>query len=185
MRKIIQGVLLVIVLGTIPMIASALEAELPTIEELAASVKNLLGRIEALEARVGEIETMMPPVGVGTPAPQPTAVAPTPCYTFPRVSAQEIINDYNDERVNADGKYKDVLLEVSGQIARVRKDDRYYIIFNIRGGPDNVRCNLAPGQVHKWTRLKEGDLIIVFGAGAGKNAGPWGDFNLNACTIVE
>lgn len=89
MRKIIQGVLLVIVLGTIPMIASALEAELPTIEELAASVKNLLGRIEALE---GEIETMMPPVVVGTPAPQPTAVAPTPCYTFPRVSAQEIIN---------------------------------------------------------------------------------------------
>lgn len=180
MRKIIQAVLLVIVLGTVPVVVSALDAELPTIEELAASVKSLMGRIEALETRVGQIETEMPPAPEEEPAPDPT-----PCYTFPRVSAQQIIDDYNDERVNADEKYKDVLLEVFGQIARVRKDDRHYIIFNIRGGPDNLRCNLAPGQVNQWTRLKEGDHIVVIGAGAGKNRGPWGDFNLNACTIVE
>lgn len=119
-----------------------------------------------------------------TPSPQPVTATATPSpYVVLQVAAQEIIDDYNEDRSEADEKYKGVALEVFGEIARVKKDDVHYIIFNIKGGPDNVRCNLAPGQVDKWARLKEGDRVVVVGTGVGKNRGPWGDFNLDACTL--
>ena len=119
-----------------------------------------------------------------TPSPQPVTATPTPSpYVVLQVAAQEIIDDYNEDRSEADEKYKGVVLEVFGEIARVKKDDVHYIIFHIEGGPDNVRCNLAPGQVDKWTRLNKGDHVVVVGTGVGKNRGPWGDFNLDACTL--
>ena len=119
-----------------------------------------------------------------SPSPQPVTATATPSsYVVLQVDAQEIIDDYNEDRSEADEKYKEVVLEVFGEIARVKKDDAHYIIFNIKGGPDNVRCNLAPGQVDKWARLKEGDRVVVVGTGVGKNRGPWGDFNLDACSL--
>ena len=118
------------------------------------------------------------------PSPQPVTATPTPSrYVVLQVAAQEIIDDYGEDRPKADKKYKGVVLEVFGEIARVEKDDEHYIIFHIEGGPDNVRCNLAPGQVNKWARLNEGDRVVVVGTGVGKNRGPWGDFNLDACTL--
>ncbi len=123
-----------------------------------------------------------------TPTPTDTTgpdavveVSPPPVVL--QVAAQVIIDDYNEDRSEADEKYKGVVLEVFGEIARVKKDDVHYIIFNIKGGPDNVRCNLAPGQVDKWTRLNEGERVVVVGTGVGKNRGPWGDFNLDDCTL--
>ena len=119
-----------------------------------------------------------------TPSPPPVTATPTPSpYVVLQVAAQEIIDDYNKDRSEADEKYKGVVLEVFGEIARVKKDEKHYIIFNIKGGPDNVRCNLAPGQVGKWARLNVGDRVVVVGTGRGKNMGPWGDFNLDACTL--
>lgn len=119
-----------------------------------------------------------------SPSPQPVTATPTPTPdAVLQVAAQKIIYDYNEDRSEADAKYKGVVLEVSGEIARVRKDDQHYIIFHIEGGPDNVRCNLAPGQVEKWERLQKGERVVVVGTGVGKNRGPWGDFNLDACTL--
>ena len=119
-----------------------------------------------------------------SPSPQPVTATPTPSpYVVLQVAAQEIIDDYDEDRSEADEKYKGVVLEVFGEIARVKKDDEHYIIFHIKGGPDNVRCNLAPGQVDKWARLNEGDRVVVVGTGVGKNRGRWGDFNLDACTL--
>lgn len=113
-----------------------------------------------------------------------TTPTPTPSpYVVLQVAAQVIIDDYNEDRSEADKKYKGVVLEVIGEIARVKKDDVHYIIFNIRGGPDNVRCNLAPGQVDKWASLNVGDRVAVVGTGVGKHRGRWGDFNLDACTL--
>ena len=125
-----------------------------------------------------------PVTATPTPSPQPVTATPTPSpYVVLQVAAQEIIDDYNRDRSEADEKYKGVALEVFGEIARVRKDDEHYIIFNIKGGPDNVRCNLAPGQVGKWARLNVGDRAVVVGTGRGKNWSRWGDFNLDACTL--
>ena len=119
-----------------------------------------------------------------SPSPQPVTATPTPSpYVVLRVSAQEIINDYNEGRSEADEKYKGVVLEVYGEIARVKEDDEHYIIFNIKGGPDTVRCNLAPGQEDKWERLNKGDRVVVVGTGVGKNRRPLGDFNLDACIL--
>ena len=103
-----------------------------------------------------------------SPSPQPVTATATPSpYVVLQVAAQEIIDDYNEDRSEADEKYKGVVLEVFGEIARVKKDDVHYIIFHIEGGPDNVRCNLAPGQVDKWTRLNKGDRVVVVGTGVG------------------
>ena len=119
-----------------------------------------------------------------SPSPQPVTATPTPSrHAVLQVAAQEIIDDYDENRPEADEKYKGVVIEVFGEIARVEKDDVHYIIFNIKGGPDNVRCNLAPGQEDEWAPLNEGDRVVVVGTGVGKNRGPWGDFNLDACTL--
>ena len=118
------------------------------------------------------------------PSPQPVTATPTPSRRADlQVAAQEIIDDYDENRPKADEKYKGVVIEVFGEIARVKKDDVHYIIFHIEGGPDNVRCNLAPGQVDEWASLNKGDRVVVVGTGVGKNRGPWGDFNLDACTL--
>ena len=119
-----------------------------------------------------------------SPSPQTVTATPTPSpYVVLRVTAQEIIDDYNEGRSEADEKYKGVVLEVFGEVARVRQDEEHYIVFNIRGGPDNVRCNLAPGQVDIWARLNKGDRVVVVGTGVGKNIGRWGDFNLDSCIL--
>ncbi|MCY3991315.1 MAG: hypothetical protein OXF50_08845 [Caldilineaceae bacterium] len=119
-----------------------------------------------------------------SPSPQPVSATPTPSpHAVLQVAAQEIIDDYDENRPEADEKYEGVVLKVFGEIARVKKDDVHYIIFHIEGGPDNVRCNLAPGQVDEWARLNKGDRVVVVGTGVGKNRGPWGDFNLDACTL--
>ena len=120
-----------------------------------------------------------------SPSHQPVTVTPTPSrYAVLEVAAQEISDDYDEDRSEADDKYKDVVLKVFGEIARVKKDDRHYIIFHIEDGPDNVRCNLASGQEDKWARLNKGDRVVVVGTGVGKNWGWWGDFNLDACTLI-
>ena len=81
-----------------------------------------------------------PVTATPTPSPQPVTATPTPSpYVVLQVAAQEIIDDYNEDRSEADEKYKGVVLEVFGEIARVKKDDEHYIIFHIEGSPDNVR----------------------------------------------
>lgn len=135
----------------------------------------------AADAAIGEEDKTMP---APTPPPQPETATPTPSPNVVlRVAAQKIVDDYNEDRSKADEKYKGVILEVFGEIARVEKKDVHYIVFNIKGGPDNVRCNLGLGQVDKWERLNKGDRVVVVGTGAGKNWGSWGDFNLDACTL--
>ena len=117
-------------------------------------------------------------------SPQPVTATPTPLHhAVLQVAAQEIIDDYNEDRPEADEKYKGVVLEVFGEIARVEKMMSITLSFTLQGGPDNVRCNLTPGQVDKWERLNKGDRVVVVGTGVGKNRRPWGDFNLDACTL--
>ena len=49
MKKTVLGILFVAVLAMVPIVAFAVETELPTIAELAASITGLSERIEALK----------------------------------------------------------------------------------------------------------------------------------------
>ena len=180
MKKSALGIILVVALSMVPIVSFAEETKLPTLEELFAAMTGLIDRVEAvenrllglaeLESRVGKLESSIS----------------SSCHTFQRYDAQEVIDDYSVSEDRADKKYKNVLFEVAGKIARMDDDDgELYIIFNIAGGPDNFRCNLAPGQESEWNSLGKGDSVVVLGAGRGKNRTPWGDFNLDACTLVE
>ena len=196
MKNIVLGILVVAVLAMVPIVSFAEETELPTLGELVTAVTGLIDRIEvievrvkgleALETRVEKLETVLSPTPTPTIAALPETPTATPCYTFLRVSAQKVIDDYGEDKEVADKKYMNVLFEVSGQIARIDDDDgELYVIFNIRGGPDNLRCNFALGQENEWKSLSKDDRVVVLGAGRGKGLGPFGDFNLDACILVE
>lgn len=196
MNKPALGIILVIATAMVPFVSFAEETKLPTLEELFTAMTGLIDRVEEveirltgleeLEARVGKLELSVSSQSGLTPTPSPETPTATPCHTFQRYDAQEVIDHYGESKDRADKKHKNALFEVAGKIARIDDDDgELYIIFNIAGGPDNFRCNFAPGQESEWSSLRKGDRVVVLGVGRGKNRTPWGDFNLDGCTLVE
>ena len=210
MKKTVLGILFVAVLATVPIVAFAVETELPTIAELAASITGLSERMEALKARVKQLEeletrvekleAMLPPTPTPTmttltPTPTPTitslTAAPTPTATPTvtptplRVSAKKILDDYERNTAAAKETYENVFLEVTGRIEKIDEDGgEYYIVFDTGAFIDNFRCNLAPDPEDTWRSLGKGNNIVVHGWGAGRYLEIF-DFNLDDCTIIE
>ena len=104
----------------------------------------------------------------------PEASSPTPAPTPLEVSAEKLINAYDDNAYAADEQYKDKRLEVVGEVYVVDKDasgDPYVVL---SGGNDfevtQVRCYFdADGdQADKLKALKTGDKATIIGECAGK-----------------
>jgi hypothetical protein len=100
-----------------------------------------------------------------------------------RVTAIELARAYDQDEDQADARFKDRVLEVTGTIRSVDLDDdgdAYVVLLRgIRDGP--VDCGFAkdPAVRERLARLKPGDTVTIRGKCLG--GGP----TLEACVLVE
>lgn len=107
---------------------------------------------------------------VPVPAPSSSA-ATTPALKLGRpamrVSAKEVLEEYKNNEVRADGQYKDKLVQVRGLVGETKKDISGAIYVTIgTGGLLEVpvlQCFAKDGEEKAFAALNKGDTITVAG----------------------
>jgi len=98
-----------------------------------------------------------------------------------KVNAIELFAEYKANEIQADYKYKNKLLEVSGNINNIGKDilDNPYISLKTNDFIWSVQCMLIDSESQKASRLKKGDSISL----EGENQWKLGNILLYNCKI--
>jgi putative nucleic acid binding protein len=106
--------------------------------------------------------TVLPPVA----APIASAVAAGRVYPLD-VSVGELLSEYKDNEVRADGKFKGKLIETHGKVGDIKKDITGGIYVTIGTGGQFempvVQCFVAAGQEEEAAKLSKGQVITVRG----------------------
>ena len=101
------------------------------------------------------------------------------------VYAWTLVDDYKNNEVAADEKYKGKTLKVNGFIGDIKKDitDTMYVILQSGGECElrNVQCFFADSEKEKLTQLSKGQVITV----EGRCDGLMMNVLLRDCAIVK
>jgi hypothetical protein len=96
-------------------------------------------------------------------SPQDAPVTPTPAAPATVVYPQSLIDDFNNNELAANAKYRGQALLISGTVGSVSTDifDKPYLIFAERHGFDAVSAHFTDGQTSQLQRLNKGDQVLV------------------------
>lgn len=91
------------------------------------------------------------------------------------LTADQLLDEYKKNEVGADQKYKDKLVEISGQVSEVKKDlfGRYFVGLGTaqEGEMFDVMCYLDPSAYDDAGKLKKGDKVKLQGSCEGRAGG--------------
>jgi cytochrome c-type biogenesis protein CcmE len=82
------------------------------------------------------------------------------------ISADDIITDYEENQIRADGKYLNKKLLVKGLIYKISKSPTDYTIIEIRGEKNSyptIQCSILHKEDKKALQYSKGDEIILKG----------------------
>lgn len=88
-----------------------------------------------------------------------------------RMSAVSLSRTYLKDPAAADQRYRDRLIQVSGQVARVEQDMSGQLAIILQGSQSRfsgVECEVDQAQLGDVKDLRSGQRILVKGVGAGK-----------------
>ena len=110
-----------------------------------------------------------------------------PDYTM---TASALINDFENDDNMATTRYNGKVLEVSGSVLTVEKDDSgyYTVILGEQGTMSAVRCSIDSTQQANAARIKTGSSVLIRGACTGFNKDEMGlgaDVILNRCAVIK
>lgn len=95
---------------------------------------------------------------------EPTTEAPV------EISVSKLIKAYEDNEINANNKYKDKKIKLSGYVDDISQSEgifseSYYIYLDNgeKNSYDRILCSLSEKSVEKAAKLKKGDKIIIEG----------------------
>lgn len=123
----------------------------------------------ALVNAIGGTSQNQPSSSVSSGAPQAAVPAKEPPQAI-KVSASDLMAEYDANEIAADAKYKGKLLEVSGTISDIGKDilDNPYIALKTQEAFSSVQCMLKDSEKDRASSLAKGTQIIVQGTDGGK-----------------
>ncbi len=112
-----------------------------------------------------------------------TAVAYADSASAIRVEAPVLYAEYRDNGVAADAKYKGKTIEVTGTIARIKKDIADNIVIELKGPGmfETVNCTFGDKWAGKVATLKKGQSVVIRGTGDGY----WVSVFVANCELVE
>jgi tRNA_anti-like len=117
-----------------------------------------------------------------TPAPPEPELKPVASLT-----ADQMLDEYKKNEVGADQKYKDKFVEISGQVAEIKKDllGRYFVGLGTshEGEMFDVMCYLDASAYDDAGKLKKGDNVKLRGACEGRPGGL--TLTFKRCWIVK
>ena len=99
------------------------------------------------------------------PTPEPV---PEPTSTLTKVTTEELCLAYREDKIAADKKFTDKILEVTGVVDRVVVNDIhdiYYVILASAEGRRewHIRCTFDKKQAPELNRLTAGQVVTVQG----------------------
>ena len=101
-----------------------------------------------------------------------------------RTSATFLYQTFRTDRTVADKKYRDKVIQVSGQVTRIEQDDSGQVALILQGDPSRlsgVECLIHQSQIPDLRQLQSGQRVIVKGYGAGKKV----HVRLRGCLLVH
>lgn len=109
-------------------------------------------------------------IAVGSDDEQTTEdeiAAETPAFDL---SAQQLYSDYEANGVAADGKYKEKVLRVTGEVNTIDRDIMDKIYVTLKGDEyfGDIQCYFAESHVSTASQLSKGQTITVKGKCDGK-----------------
>ena len=116
-----------------------------------------------------------------TTAQQPVELEQKPEF---RTSAASLYQTFHTDRPGADKKYRDKIIQVSGQITRIEQDDSGQVALILQGDPSRlsgVECLIHQSQIQRIQQLQSGQRVIVKGYGAGQKV----HVRLKGCLLVH
>lgn len=98
-----------------------------------------------------------------------------------KINAKDLFAEYEANEIQADEKYKNQILEVSGVISNIWKDlmDNPYIALKTNNVILSVQCMLDDSEKSKAAKLKKDSSLTV----TGKNSWKLGNVMLRDCKI--
>ena len=103
-----------------------------------------------------------------------------------KVTSVQIYQDYDENEVSADNRYKDKVVEIKGTVINIRKDFSDNIVVTLNGLVDNeyeivgVACTFSKSHNNETSGLSKGDKIVVRGLCKGKIMGP----RISGCSLL-
>lgn len=99
------------------------------------------------------------------------------------VGVGDIFQNYKENEVGADAKYKGKWLKVKGKISKIGKDitDDAYILFDVSDALFGVRAAFEKENQGDLTDLAPGQTVVLVCQGEGK----FGDVMLKKCGLVK
>lgn len=101
-----------------------------------------------------------------------------------RTSATFLYQTFRTDRTGADEKYRDKVIQVSGQVSRIEQDDSGQVALILQGDParlSGVECLVHRSQIPDLRQLQSGQRVIVKGYGAGQKV----HVRLKGCRLVH
>ncbi|MDI3291996.1 hypothetical protein [Polyangium sp. 15x6] len=103
-------------------------------------------------------------------APTPAPAAPARDFTGRpslMVSAKDVLDEYKNNEVRADGKFKDKIVQIRGKVGDVKKDITDSIYVTVGTGATleipEVQCFVKDGEAKAAAALNKGEDVTVIG----------------------
>jgi len=100
-----------------------------------------------------------------------------------QITASQLFTEYSENDVGADKRYKDKLLQVSGNVGAISRDFREHIYVTLDAGEAmifSIQCFFADSEEDKAAELRPGQFLTIRGRCGGK----FGNVFLRDCSIV-
>ncbi len=109
------------------------------------------------------------------------------------ISVTELIQEYISNDTASDKKYLGKILEVSGNIKKIEKDEKgyYTIVLGDSASPSSVRCSMDTAHQQEAVTLATGSYARIRGACTGFKKNELmgedlgSDVELNRCAIIK
>lgn len=100
-----------------------------------------------------------------------------------KVTAVKMMDDYNENGVSADSKYKGKLVEVTGTVDDISKDilGELYVTLLTDEMMFSVQCYFKKDHTESLSTLKKGQGVVI----RGKGAGAMGNVMMEKCEIIN
>ncbi len=115
------------------------------------------------------------------------ASAAGPVEPVAKLSTDELLKQYQDNELAADGKYKNQVVQVTGKVGKVGKHPLGYPFVQLGSDREDdlfgVTCYLTEAAAQEAAKLQVGATVTLKGTCAGKLGGQ--ALRLNDCEFVK
>ena len=101
-----------------------------------------------------------------------------------KVTADKILNDYEENKLSTEQKYKGKIVEITGTASRIASDNenKAYVVIRQEMGSTSLKCYFVKSARKELLALTKGDVVVLRGIWKGISLG---DIEFADCEIIK